>query len=190
MEAEKVLEDYHFRNEGSLDQLDIEVSLHNKLHEACRLEENYWKIKSRNPWLQEGDKNTKFFHKQAKIRKHFKTVSKIDHLGNQLSAFDEIKKAAHDHFQEIYIEKSPGMDFSHSDILDNIPPLVSGRSNRLLLLLVSLEEVKFFVDNMSPDKAPGLDGFTAHFLTSCWHLIHNVLFQLVKKSQSCVKLGG
>lgn len=43
MEAEKALEDHHFSNEGSLDQasLDKEVSLHNKLHEACRLEENY-----------------------------------------------------------------------------------------------------------------------------------------------------
>ena len=135
MEAKKALEDHHLRNEGSLDQasMDIEVSLHNKLHEAFRLEENYWKIKSRNPWLQEGDKITKFFHKQAEVRKHFKTVSKIDHLGNQLSDFDEIKKAAHDYFQEIYTENSPGMDFNHSDILDNIPSLVSDQSNCLLL---------------------------------------------------------
>ena len=101
MEVEKALEDHHFRNEGSLDQasLGIEISLQNKLHEACRFEENYWKIKSRNPWLQEGDKNTKFFHKQVEVRNHFKNVSKIDHLGNQLTAFEEIKKAAHDHFQ-------------------------------------------------------------------------------------------
>lgn len=192
MEAEKALEDHHFSNEGSLDQasLDKEVSLHNKLDEACRLEENYWKIKSRNSWLQEGDKNTKFFHKQAEVRKHYKSVSKIDHLGNQLSAFDEIKKAAHDHFQETYTENSPGMDFSHSDILDNIPPLVSDQSNHLLLHPVTLEEVKSAVDSMSPDKAPGPDGFTARFLTSCWPLIHSDLFRLVKKSQSCFKLGG
>ena len=43
---------------------------------------------------------------------------------------------------------------------------------------------------MSPDKAPGQDGFTARFLTSYWHLIHSDLFRLVKKSQSCFKLGG
>ena len=135
MEAEKALEDHHFRNEGSLDQasLGIEISLQNKLHEACRLEENYWKIKSRNPWLQEVDKNTKFFHKQEEVRKHFKNVSKIDHLGNQLTAFEEIKKAAHDHFQEIYTENSPGMDFSNTDIMDNIPSLVSDHSNSMLL---------------------------------------------------------
>ena len=192
MEAEKALEDHHLKSEGSLDQasLNTEVFLHNKLHEACRMEENYWKIKSRNPWLQEGDKNTKFFHKQAEVRKHFKSVSKIEHLGNQLSAFDEIKKTAHDHFQGIYTEDFPGMDFSQSDVLDNIPSLVSDHSNNMLLRPVTLEEVKLAVDTMNPDKALGPYGFTARFLVSCWHLIHSDLLRMVKKSQSCFKLGG
>jgi len=192
LEAEKALGDHQLSTEGGLDRasLDKEVLLHNNLIEACRIEENYWKIKSRNLWLQEGDKNTKFFHKQAEIRKHFKTVSKIDYLGNQLSSFEEIKLAAHDHFKEIYTETSLEMDFSRSDILKNIPQLVSEQSNRKLLRPITLEEVKSVVESMNPDKAPGPDGFTARFLTSCWSIIHPDLFRMVKKSFSCRKLGG
>ena len=186
MEAEKALEDHHFRNEGSMDQssLNTEISLHNKIHEACRLEEKYWKIKSRIPWLREGDKNTKFFHKQAEVRNHFKNVSKIDHLGNQLTAFEEIKKAAHDHFQEIYTENYPGMDFSHSDILDNIPNLVSDHCNRMLLRPVTLEEVKCAIDSMIPDKASGPDGFTANFFHYFWDMIKGEVWAIVEESRT------
>jgi hypothetical protein len=186
------LEDFHFRSEGYLDQptKDKELLLHNKLHDSCKLEESYWKIKSRNHWLQEGDKNTKFFHKQAEIKKHFNSVPKIEHLGNQLTAFDEIKKSAHNHFKEIYSESSPNLNPSNMEILDLIPSLVSTHSNDLLMCPVSLEEFKSIVECMSPDKAPGPDGFTARFLISCWPIIHRDLLKMVKKSQSCNKIGG
>ena len=192
LEAEKALEDHLILNEGRLDHLSLstEISLQNKLHEACRLEESYWKIKSRIPWLREGDKNSKFFHKHAEVRKHFKTVRKIDYMGSQISTFEEIKQAAHDHFHEIYSENFPGMDFSQSDILENIPSLVPECANTLLLRPVSLDEVKLVVDSMCPDKAFGPDGFTARFISSCWHIIQSDLFWMVKKSQSCCKLGG
>ena len=75
-------------------------------------------------------------------------------------------------------------------ILDHIPSLVSAHSNALLMHPVSLEEVKSVVEGMSPDKAPGPDGFTAWFLISCWTIIHKDLLKMVKKSQSCNKIGG
>lgn len=36
---------------------------------ALKKEEFYWKVKSRNTWLREGDKKTKFFHAQTVQRR-------------------------------------------------------------------------------------------------------------------------
>ena len=53
-----------------------------------------------------------------------------------------------------------------------------------------LEELKVAVEDMEEDKAPGLDGFSARFITSCWDIIHKDLFKMVLKSQNCNKIGG
>jgi hypothetical protein len=57
--------------------LEKEQQLHKNLHQACRQEEEYWRQKSRSLWLQSGDKNTNFFHKQAEGRKQFNSIKEI-----------------------------------------------------------------------------------------------------------------
>ena len=54
-----------------------EENLQKAFHSAYRMEEEFWRKKSRNLWLLSGDKNTKYFHKQAVARKNYKAVSEI-----------------------------------------------------------------------------------------------------------------
>lgn len=42
--------------------------LRHELNKAYKAEETYWKLKSRNKWLQLGDRDTKYFHAAAKVR--------------------------------------------------------------------------------------------------------------------------
>jgi hypothetical protein len=51
-----------------------EEHLQREMHKSCREEEGYWQYKSRSLWLESRDKNTTYFHKQAKERKQFSTV--------------------------------------------------------------------------------------------------------------------
>ena len=56
------------------------------------LEEASWRQKSREIWLRECDKNTKYFHKMVNARARRNFLSKIRVNGVSLSSIDEIKE--------------------------------------------------------------------------------------------------
>ena len=54
---------------------NIEIKLQQEIFEACRQEAALGRLKSRCLWLQDGDRNSTFFHKrQTEAKKIFKTV--------------------------------------------------------------------------------------------------------------------
>jgi exonuclease III len=170
--------------------LERETELQKKLHRALRREEEYWRVKSRSLWLQAGDKNTSFFHKQAKARQSHNTIKEIQFQGQILTNFDDIKQAAHDFFQDLFTEENREAPNPDNYPLNLIPLLVDEGSNRNLVAPVTAEEIKSALEGMEPDKAPGPDGFSARFFISCWDIIQKDLIRMVKKSQTCAKLGG
>jgi hypothetical protein len=66
------------RNQGITEELrEQEALISQKLGERRVQEEILWRQKSRVQWLQEGDRNTKFFHRSTIQRRH---VNHISHL--------------------------------------------------------------------------------------------------------------
>jgi phenylalanine-4-hydroxylase len=106
-EAQQNMDQHQLLMEGTgitKEYLRKETELHRSLHLACKREEEYWRQKSRSLWLQVGDRNTAFFHKQAEARKHFKNVSEIQVQGQSITEFDRVKEESHRHFKAIYSE--------------------------------------------------------------------------------------
>ena len=76
-----------------------EKALNLEILKAARQEEEILRIKSRQLWLKGGDRNTKYFHKQTKIRMRFNYIKELkDNNNNKIIGQDAIKKLALQHF--------------------------------------------------------------------------------------------
>ena len=63
--------------------LSLDAQLRKDHFEILQQEEEFWSVKSRYNWLIQGDRNTKFFHISAVIRRKRNRISCLmDSLGN------------------------------------------------------------------------------------------------------------
>ena len=60
----------------------------------------------------------------------------------------------------------------------------------ILTAPISLKEIKKALDLMEADKSLSPDGFTTRFYKAYWTTIKDDLLKMVRKSQSCTKIGG
>jgi ribonuclease HI/exonuclease III len=178
------------RKEITPEILKKEDSLQREWHHACRLEENYWRQKSRSLWLKEGDRNTAYFHKQSEARKHYNAVMEVQIRDTTITDPEGIKQAAYETFEKLYTAPKDVELDQQSYPLNLIPNLISAETNSKLTSEITQQEIKEALDKMNPDKAPGPDGFTARFYQHCWDIIKKDLTKMIQKTQKVSKLGG
>jgi len=177
-------------NQITQDLLHQETELQRKYHKACRDEETHWRMKSRALWLQEGDRNTSYFHKQTQARNNYNYINEILWQDKLWTDPEDIKEVAHSYFKELYA--APDQEDVDLDAypLSEIPQMITANENSILNRPISLKEIKDVVFKMSPDKAPGPDGFTPRFFIHCWDIIKKDLSKMIRRSQACTKIGG
>ena len=181
----------HMDSSPALDyNLRKEEYLQKNYFSACRIEEDYWRQKSRILWLLSGDKNTKYFHKQAEARKNYKVVSEINFEGELIKDFVGIKKAAMETFKELFTAPIEDPIDISSHPLDLVPHLIKTEENNFLTAPITMDEVKDALSIMKPDSALGPDGFKTIFFTCCWSIIKYDLLKMIRYSQKVNKLGG
>ncbi|XP_057871389.2 uncharacterized protein LOC131077832 [Cryptomeria japonica] len=167
----------------SSDLLNAESLALKGLEEWELREEIFWKQKSRIDWLQEGDRNTSFFHNSVKARRQGSSFSMLlSSDGTQLSSCGEISREAVNYFSNLFTREDIPARSEKRAILDSIPCLVSDEMNGALLgpiLLLELEKVVF---SMKKGKAPGPDGFPIEFFQEFWEIIKFDLLEVVQGS--------
>lgn len=115
--------------------------------------------------MSDGDKNTKFFHSLAKLKRQHNRISCIQNLdGVVLTEGKDIAAKAVQFFTSLLSEEASVFNDSFASA---IPRLISNEDNVMLMAPFSIQEVKEVIFSMALDKAHGLDGFIALFFQKC-----------------------
>ncbi|RYR24105.1 hypothetical protein Ahy_B02g057597 isoform A [Arachis hypogaea] len=161
-----------------LDQL--EVNLNKELNEILDKEETFWLQKSREQWIVEGDRNTRFYHTKTIIRRRKNKILKLRNLNGEWIEDDQsLKNHITSFFQNLYKEEVSNCPWVFESItLPNLDPLFCRRMEAP----PTVTEIKKALFSIGSTKAPGEDGFPAAFFKHNWNLMKN---KIVEFTQTC-----
>ena len=136
------------------------------------------KQKSRELWLKEGDRNSKFFHASTLIRRRRNNILEIKlENGERIYGREDIGKYFEEHFNELYSTSNPSFPVD----LENLIELsISAAKNTKLLKIPSEEEIQRTIFKMNPLKALGPDDMPGLFFKKFWHIVRIQLIQTVQ----------
>lgn len=161
----------------SIDYVKL-TNLKAQLQLQYRLEEEYWRTKSRILWLQAGDRNTKYFHAKVKQRRSYNRIIFLqDEKGKVYKKAKDIFSHIQYYFSHLF--PSSGSIIS-SSLMEGIPRTVTEEINSRLTEPITEMEVKKAVFAMNPDKTPGPDGMSAAFYRQHWEAIKTGVFSCVQ----------
>ncbi|KAL5750859.1 hypothetical protein ACOSP7_025462 [Xanthoceras sorbifolium] len=144
-----------------------------KLDKVLAKKEEYWRQRSRTLWLQGGDKNTKFFHSKASLRrKRNRILGLMDDNGTWRDKDFEIEKVVGDFYENLFNSSSPS-EAVVGKVLDVVSCSVSSDMNRTLFAKFSMDDVLFVLKSLAPLKASGPDGLPAAFFQRFWDVVGN-----------------
>lgn len=138
------------------------------LHNCLTTEVVHWKQKFKIRWLQDGDKNTKFFHFFAKSRSSINRIDIISVDGNVIEDAEEIRVQACSFFSNLMQSSSSVPDKA---LFNRLGPSVSDEQNQILVAVPTSVEIREVVFSLKRSSSPGPDGFSGVFFTHCWGIL-------------------
>uniref|UniRef100_A0A2N9GNN9 Reverse transcriptase domain-containing protein n=1 Tax=Fagus sylvatica TaxID=28930 RepID=A0A2N9GNN9_FAGSY len=140
------------KKENSEENFKIEASLQSELNEWLLRNEVMWRQKSRETWLREGDKNSKFFHLSTVIRRRRNAINIIKSDGGE---WITEKKRIREHFQAKFIEHFSEEEVEFPPDLEGlVPHSITTEENEELCRIPTPQEIKKALFDMPTLKAP------------------------------------
>ena len=131
------------------------------------LEEISWRQKSKELWLKDGDKNTRYFHKMANAHRRRNCSGKISINGKMIEKEAEIKVGLIDAFKNLLSAPSEWrpslLDLSFNEIGIEVASKLEE--------VFSEEIIWTAISGLNGDKAPGPDGFPLAFWSFSWDFV-------------------
>jgi hypothetical protein len=130
-------------------------------------DEVHWMQRSRANWLQQGDRNTAFFHQFATARRKKNMIKKLKHNNIWVEGNAALKPIVKDYFSNLF---SSEVQDVNPELLDKIQPKVTEIMNESLVAPFSADDVKKAAFSIGDLKAPGPDGLHAIFYKRFWSI--------------------
>ena len=137
-------------------------------------------VRSRSKWINEGEKNTKYFlnlekrHQSSNVIKELKTQE--GNVNNDYEIIGEMCKF----YETLYTSKD--INDENIDIyLENITVnIIEGKDKELCELFPTVEECNDAVMSLKNNKSPGLDGLPSEFYKCFWGDICTLFYDVLK----------
>lgn len=125
-------------------------------------EEKFWREKSKEQWLKEGDRNTNYFHNCVKGKQiKNKVLMLVDEMGREQFLEGERGEVAVNFYRDLFMSSNP---FDLESIFEGLEPRVTATINADLTAPISQEEIKTSAFSVKNGSAPGEDVFTGIFI--------------------------
>ncbi|XP_019183220.1 PREDICTED: uncharacterized protein LOC109178127 [Ipomoea nil] len=165
----------HPEDENALIEYKKGVAL---LQKQIAIEEDFWQQKARITDVQDGERNSRFFHSVVKERRRKLYIHRVKGGdGVWLEDRQGIANQAVSFFEHMFTAEVGGFDLTR---LDCVPRLVTEEDNEVLTAVPEVEEVKAVVMQMNSTSAAGPDGFSGAFYKACWDIIQDDVVSKVR----------
>lgn len=149
-----------------------------KLTEIFTQQEVFWKQRSKQLWLKEGDQNSKYFHASAKAKRKVNQIRVLqDEAGNSFDWDSGLQDLMTGYFDNLF--KASVTEWG--DVVNYIQTSVTEEQNLHMLKPVEHQEVKNALFHMHPDKSPGPDGMSPGFYQKYWSIVGKDITHLVQQ---------
>lgn len=159
--------------------MNKDLSINKSFQQLLEQEEVFYAQKTRTNWLNLGDKNTKYFHTQALIRRKINQILKLKDCSGIWVEEESLNQLLVDAFKKRFTASNVPSLRAIKNYTEIIQPCISAFDNDRLLAPVSKAELFEAVKSIDVLKAPGPDGVHAIFYQKFWDHIKHLLKSLV-----------
>ncbi|XP_026398200.1 uncharacterized protein LOC113293976 [Papaver somniferum] len=174
-----------------IDDEDIsesEVITHDNLmlesEKLADMKEHFWRDISRIRWIEDGDRNTSYFHRIAKIRRIRNTFCSLKIDSVIVEDKNLIKSSIIDHF----ISRFKLTDNTNISIGELNFKTLSVEDAVWIERPILIEEVLSALKLLGQNRAPGPDGFQVGIILRCWNFMKDDIMRVVKDFETSGKI--
>jgi hypothetical protein len=142
-------------------------------------------IRSREKWIELGEKNNSYFLGLEKQRQVNKSINKLkDDKNSVITDQPKLLHMIKEYYEKLYTTTKPNKELLENYIFEtNLERNINEEEFKICDGKLTIEECTSAFNMMKLNKSPGLDGLTVEFYQTFWDKIKFFLVDVLNKSQ-------